>query len=732
MYLGSFSARQQRCIIWFWKINGHENNCSTDRLDKIVNYKQSLGSRKTREDLFQEVVNKHNRQAIGKAKLSNVEVSALAFFDMAPPEVKKICKVIWGTEVPSSTALPLSVISLPFLQPRKSLSSRFSSETNALWHNIATHSWAKIEEFLNRLAAKWDAKIEEYHAKGQVAPVSHPQISASFRDSGKEAELLLMAGFMVHFADDLKTLLGQVEYDKLVEAWRCGNMDRRLMPEIVACRPDFRITDLGLAVGNADGAALPASFEVDDEEKMEQVRSLIALTRNLAKEQQAMRTHKAAVNRYSAASLAAETEFQKSVEDMVTNLWHEHSLYYTCLSAKTLSAASGALAQSHISLTGRLLVESKDVPIIGMVNVPMLGAAASSNMRAIVAHISSELTSKPATCVYLVFPPNQVEFGSGRQKSNRDENLAAHQALWKAELDSCMTIKVLNATALFDEQSMYSDDRDLGFQFWIVVAASVADDLPKKNVFGSSTLLKRKAVPGLLPTMQRVDMSNFWKDLSFAQGGTTNRDMDAERRQHFSGKGFHSQILMCLFANTKLKTKNTVMVHEVTLYDAELAKAVVGLNACKPGTASGMKTWPSVAYAGVCWAANAGVKDVVVKNVSGMLEGEVKGMITRGEYAMAELPPGMLSKSADPQTKMPSLDESAFHLCIPTPGQELVWLKSTMDKGQLCGNTELPDSEVWKGQCWQDIVASHNAEFNKSGLVRNKREADISVEECLS
>lgn len=674
-------------------------------------------------------MNKHNRQAIGKAKLSNVEVNALNFFDMAPTEVKKMCKVIWGTEVPSATALPLSVVSLPFLQPRKSLSSRFSSDTNALWHSIATHSWAKIEEFLNRLAAKWDAKIAEYQAKGQVAPVNQPQFAAGFRDSGKEAEILLMACFVVHFADDLKNMLGQSDYEKLVESWRLGHMDRRFMPEIVACRPDFRITDLALAVGNADGSALPVTFEPenDDDEKAEMVRNLIALARGLSKEQQAMRTFTAAMSRYTTANLAAETEFQKSVEEMVANLWTEHSLYYTCLMAKTLSAAGAAFTHHHFSVAGRLLVDPKDVPVVGVVNIPMLGAAASTNMRAIIAHIGAQLASKPATSIYLVFPPNQPEFGSGR-KTNRDELVHTHQSLWKSELENSTSIKLCTAFGLFDEQSMYSDDRDLGFEFWILIDKTVADDPVKKNIFGSGTLLKRKAIPGLLPTMQRVDMLNFWKDLSFAQAGTTNRDMDVERRQYLSGKGFFSEVLRVLFSGTKLTGKNTVIIQDETMYDAELGKAVVGLNACKAGTASGMKTWPNLGYVGVCWAANAGIKDVVVKNVNGILEGDVKGMIVRGDYAMAELPQGMLSKAAGSHLKLPSLDESQFQLCIPT-NQELLWLKSTMDKGQRCGNTILPDSEVWKGQCWQDMVTNHNKEFNKSGLVRNKREPETAIEE---
>ena len=77
---------------------------------------------------------------------------------------------------------------------------------------------------------------------------------------------------------------------------------------------------------------------------------------------------------------------------------------------------------------------------------------------------------------------------------------------------------------------MYSDERDLGVELWCI-----AGDIPEnanasaKSVFSTSVLLKRKAVPGLLPCFPRSSMLNFSKDLAFANAGNTHGDGDLAR-----------------------------------------------------------------------------------------------------------------------------------------------------------------------------------------------------------
>ena len=109
-------------------------------------------------------------------------------------------------------------------------------------------------------------------------------------------------------------------------------------------------------------------------------------------------------------------------------------------------------------------------------------------------------------------------------KTEREDKVLAHQAVWKSEIESVTEIKLVKATALFDHESMYSDDRTLGVELWIVLAAAA-----ESNVFQSSVLLKRKAIPGLVACFPRQSMKNFSKDMSFVTGGKTNGDQDLER-----------------------------------------------------------------------------------------------------------------------------------------------------------------------------------------------------------
>ena len=54
----------------------------------------------------------------------------------------------------------------------------------------------------------------------------------------------------------------------------------------------------------------------------------------------------------------------------------------------------------------------------------------------------------------------------------------------------------------------------------------------------------------------------------------------------------------------------------------------------------------------------------------------------------------------------------------------------TLDKGAARGSVTLPSSE-WPGMNWTDIKKNHETEFNPSGVVGRRREADTSVETLL-
>ena len=99
---------------------------------------------------------------------------------------------------------------------------------------------------------------------------------------------------------------------------------------------------------------------------------------------------------------------------------------------------------------------------------------------------------------------------------------------------------------LFNEQTFYSDDRDLSAEWWLVFS-SQAKVPGKKNlfnhVFGASSLLKRGALGHLLQAMSRRDFKDWTKPLGFEGAGDTHRNYRVEMRQWFSGSALYVSLL---------------------------------------------------------------------------------------------------------------------------------------------------------------------------------------------
>ena len=551
------------------------------RFDRIVAQKLALGSRKLRKDLLQEAIYKHNKGTVGKSKIFPHEIDAIYVYDQAPPSLRRLLKVIWGTEAPQYTAVTLSCISLPLFSPQKANTGilRVQREANPLWYEIARHSWAKIEEMLTRMECKWNMKIKEYLDRNAVPPIYQAASCSPFRDAGKETEVYLMAAMIVHFQSELQSSLPPGEHQKFMQNWRCGFLDSKLLPEVVAMRPDFKIGDIWSSVSQSSSPDLPVDFAVDEDAE-ESLRLLITLARALKKEQDSMRAHRAAVHRHAVQTIAAECDWQTDKNKAINEAWDSHKVYYQVVSAKNLASAEAFENSSHRLLAGRLLKEKGQVPlfaakserfgfpvksqssnlspfgccfvvakvpVLAVLNIPMLGVVASTVVTSMVTKMASDLSNAPTTAMYIVIPPNQPPHGTGRvSKAERDQKVALHQSLWKTEIDTCQTLHLIKASGLFDVDSMYSEERDLGIEFWIIMQGSVAPDdgqesqstqstqsmqstQPSKNLFASSVLVKRKAVPGLVQCMERAKMANFAKDLAFAQSGTTHGDADLER-----------------------------------------------------------------------------------------------------------------------------------------------------------------------------------------------------------
>ncbi|CAE6970912.1 unnamed protein product [Symbiodinium sp. CCMP2592] len=349
-------------------------------------------------------------------------------------------------------------------------------------------------EVLKRMEGKWNFKCAEFTQKGQVPPINSHFYSQQFRDNGKESKLTMMASLLAHFQTDLQTKLGPDTYQKVMTTWRTGLLDSKLLPEVQAMRPDFKLPDLGLLFLNeSEEGKLPETFEADE---------------------------------------------------AVDAAWDEHCMFYQFHACKMANLQPLSLAAQQ-QVASRQLKDSKDVPVLGVVNMPMLGSTCSTHIATLTNHVIAEINTQPSRSIYLVIPPNQAEHGSAKlTKVARDKNITQHQEKWRAAFESSPTAVIHNARAVFGQQSMYSDDR--------------------------------KARPGLVEVFHRSSMANFTKQHTSVQARDTQRDPDVERKQYFSGQAFLTQLLSRALQTSRLGPNNTVLIKDESMYDAELAPSCDG------------------------------------------------------------------------------------------------------------------------------------------------------------
>ncbi|CAE7447141.1 unnamed protein product [Symbiodinium sp. CCMP2592] len=327
------------------------------------------------------------------------------------------CEAVAGAGV---TSFQSSVPSPADLQEGSSkMLKRFFNPTKQLSGNLKVSPTGN-PEMLQRLQAKWNGKIQEYVDRQQPPPIHQSSICAGFRDSGRESQVYLMACVMVHFKDQMMKDMSPDEYHKMMSHWRLGHLDQKLFPEVAAMRPDFSLTDLGLRMQQEEAsnslAVLQSSDLVEDEAAQEAVRCLTNLARSLKREQDEMRGHRVAFQRHMVQTVAAEAEYQKSIAEGVESAWGEHLIYYQVNASKTLGVGQAFEHATHRTLASRLMQDVKQIPVITVINIPMLGAAASSCVTAMVGHMASELQQSCSLAVYLIIPPNQVGLQLGRQR----------------------------------------------------------------------------------------------------------------------------------------------------------------------------------------------------------------------------------------------------------------------------------------------------------------------------
>jgi len=96
-------------------------------LAKLVSLKAESQSRIPKEQLFRDLLNKHNLTASAKTRIPEQEVNAILLLDAAGPALQDLISLAWQAETPMYSALPMTLLNQAFLQPDSALPVCLSS-----------------------------------------------------------------------------------------------------------------------------------------------------------------------------------------------------------------------------------------------------------------------------------------------------------------------------------------------------------------------------------------------------------------------------------------------------------------------------------------------------------------------------------------------------------------------------------------------------------------------------
>jgi len=200
--------------------------------------------------------------------------------------------------------------------------------------------------------------------------------------------------------------------------------------------------------------------------------------------------------------------------------------------------------------------------------------------------------------MHIVVPPCQPQFGKGEAVGDeRAESIVQNiDRLWGDLTNPTNGLCVRKVVGLWDSETFYSHDRDLGFEYWLVVSDSCR--VPGKtgvfsHIFGNSVLMKRGAFPTMMKAMERKDFANWKQPLGF--GDQKHITSGHDSYQWFSGAQLFGAVLGELIKGSVLTQNHVLVVVDGCLYDAETAKACLEQN-CKQGNSQ-----PRAIFLGLSW-----------------------------------------------------------------------------------------------------------------------------------
>ena len=477
-------------------------------------------------------------------------------------------------------------------------------EENPLWHGIFAHSPEKVTMWAKRAKGKWDYKMAQIIASGQV-PSRGQQALAQLRDPGNELHVFQMAQCMQHYDGHFKEILSPDRYAELQDQWTTGRLDHLLQPTVMAKRKDFSPKDFTFLLMEKQALSV-SSFLAGSSTKQEELKKLL---KQLSMEQKTWRTYMAQVKAHEDGLLGDFNNQVAQQQEALQQAWEEHKQAFfsvqataSCSNAMLLvNHARNQLADFSSSCDSAVLQScgSADIPIIYEWNFPKAGSIASRLFGDVVKAIASSCSGVDSKMImHIVVPPCQPMAGQGELTGDeREESIQeCRDRLWRELSRSENKLYLRKVGGMWNVETFYSADRELNFEIWLVLGEStrVANKTNQfDHIFCNSVLLKRGAFPYLLGAMERKNFKNWRAPMSFDAGGKVPQRH--EYMQWFSGCDWFGCLLKEVIKGSLLTQANAVLIAEGIPYDGELVQACVDINCIDSAK------MPRTAYIGTSW-----------------------------------------------------------------------------------------------------------------------------------
>lgn len=672
----------------------------------------ATGSRQCRGDLLVQVVKSYNgKERVRTCKIHIDEINVMRFLQRRSDAFVKILKVIWGNDKTANTAAPMSLLASPFLDESRPLP--VTERENATWATILTPSEEKFVTWIERVQGRYNQKIEEQLSKGKVPNLRN--YSHMYRDQEPEMVWRISCVFTAALPT-MKAAMTESRIQEITAQFKRGVLDNDMLDKARCLSPAFLYEDLRFIRSSQDDAGIPNQSDGDalsNAEKQKVHADFKYMELRLKSEQASWRRHLLALKTYDDTTQAELTQFRERAHDLrsIAINAHAEALYQaeSLVSLKYLPPFfEKALATFAEQPQSR--VQAEDVVRINMFNLPMMGQWFSRQLNDIAELIRLECAHHPTNTLCLVMLPNTTKWGQGMESNaTRDDNIEAACKDVVAKLkEPHNDLLIQDVFALFRHDTMYSKTREMRAVFLMAVSdMKAADGKSLQSRFQSSVAWKRKAVIEALPVFNRQDFRDWTKVATPFDHG--NPDASVDRKQWFSGSGFLAGIITASLNGLGLTAAQCCHVRDWTLYDDQLAVAVMELNSRSD------KHLPMFAYAGGTFPDLGGL--TIAENVKEAIHTSMLAMVVAGTYHI----PGHREPGPEPKAaSRPVFKTDDMNLTCARANNELPILQSVHD---------VWDSVTMLKKEWDNLVKTHNDEFNPSGVPwKARRPAEVPLQ----